>query len=166
MQGKDIWALIAPDYAATREKILQDLLAQGEMTFESAHVRKDGSVMPVEIHARIIDLGERRLVLSVARDISERKRASQEIARLASFPQLNPNPVLEVDNAGNITFANPAALKTPGNWAFRTRNLSCPQTWTRFCRRSLKKGKGNSIGRWKLRERFLRFISISPRSSR
>ena len=112
MQGKDVWALIAPDYAATREKILQDLLAQGEMTFESAHVRKDGSVMPVEIHARIIDLGERRLVLSVARDITERKRASQEIARLASFPQLNPNPVLEVDNAGNITFTNPAALET------------------------------------------------------
>jgi PAS domain S-box-containing protein len=110
LQRQDIWTLIAPDYAATREKILQNLLAQGEMTFESAHVRKDGSVMPVEIHARIIDLGERRLVLSVARDISERKSASQEIARLASFPQLNPNPVLEVDNAGKITFANPAAL--------------------------------------------------------
>ena len=112
LRGKDVWALIAPDYAAIREKILQDLLAQGEMTFESAHVRKDGSVMPVEIHARIIDLGDRRLILSVARDITERKRASQEIARLASFPQLNPNPVLEVDNAGNITFTNPAALET------------------------------------------------------
>jgi len=112
LRGQDIWTLIAPDYAATREKTLQDLLAQGEITFESAHVRKDGSVMPVEIHARIIDLGERRLILSVARDISERKSASQEIARLASFPQLNPNPLLEVDNAGNITFTNPAALKT------------------------------------------------------
>ncbi len=112
LQGQDVWGLIAPDYATTREKLLQDLLAQGDMTFESAHVRKDGSVMPVEIHARIIDLGERRLVLSVARDISERQRASQENARLASFPQLNPNPVLEVDNAGNITFANPATLET------------------------------------------------------
>ncbi|MDO9530832.1 MAG: PAS domain S-box protein [Deltaproteobacteria bacterium] len=112
LQGKNIWALVPPNYAAIRGKILQDLLAQGEITFESAHVRKDGSMMPVEIHARIIDLGERRLILSVARDISERKSASQEIARLASFPQLNPNPVLEVDNAGNITFTNPAALKT------------------------------------------------------
>ena len=56
LRGQDVWALIAPDYAALREKILRDLLAQGEITFESAHVRKDGSVMPVEIHARIIDL--------------------------------------------------------------------------------------------------------------
>ncbi len=109
--GKDIGVLVAPDYAATREKFLQDLHARGEVTFESAHVRKDGSIMPVEIHARIIDLGDRRLILSVNRDITERQRASVEIARLASFPQLNPNPVIEVDNAGNIIFLNPATLE-------------------------------------------------------
>ena len=43
LRGKDVQALIAPDHVATREKLLQDLLAQGEMTFISAHVRKDGS---------------------------------------------------------------------------------------------------------------------------
>jgi PAS domain S-box-containing protein len=110
--GKDVWALIPPDYAATRGKLHLELQARGEITFESGHVRKDGSVMPVEIHARIIDLEERRLILSVARDITERQRAVKEIARLASFPQLNPNPVLEVDNAGHLTFANPAARET------------------------------------------------------
>ena len=110
--GKDVSVLIAPEYAATREKVLQDLHAQGEITFESAHVRKDGSIMPVEIHARVIDLGDRRLILSVTRDITERQRAGEEIARLASFPQLNPNPVMEVDNAGHITFTNPATLET------------------------------------------------------
>jgi PAS domain S-box-containing protein len=81
LQGKDVWALIAPDYAAIRGKILQDLLAQGELTFESAHVRKDGSVMPVEIHARIIDLGDRRLILSVARDITERKLTEETLLK-------------------------------------------------------------------------------------
>ena len=110
--AKDVGILIAPDYAATRANILQDLHAQGEITFESAHVRKDESIMPVEIHARFIDLGDRQLILSVTRDITERQRASKEIARLASFPQLNPNPVMEVDNAGHITFANFAALET------------------------------------------------------
>ncbi|MFZ2949040.1 MAG: PAS domain-containing sensor histidine kinase, partial [Desulfuromonadaceae bacterium] len=31
------------------------------------------------------------------------------ISHLASFPQLNPNPVLEVDRAGEIVYCNPAA---------------------------------------------------------
>ena len=66
------------------------------MTFESAHVRKDGSVMPVEIHARIIDLEDRRLILSVARDITDRKRAEAEVklneARLASLLRISQFP--------------------------------------------------------------------------
>jgi PAS domain S-box-containing protein/putative nucleotidyltransferase with HDIG domain len=117
--GKDIGVLMAPENVATRAAILQNLHARGEITFESAHLRKDGSIMPVEIHARYFDLGERRLILSVARDITERQRASAEIARLASFPQLNPNPVMEVDTAGNITFANPVTLEIARKLGFQ-----------------------------------------------
>ena len=43
----------------TREKLLKDLLVKGEVIFESAHIRKDTSVMPVEIHARTINLNHR-----------------------------------------------------------------------------------------------------------
>lgn len=100
LQGKDVGAIIPPANAATRAKTLQDLLAQGEITFESVNVRKDGSVMPVEIHARIIDLGDRRLILSVARDISERKRAEAEVklneARLASLLRISQYPSTSV----------------------------------------------------------------------
>ena len=32
------------------------------------------------------------------------------IARLASFPELNPNPIIEIDLAGNITYTNPTAI--------------------------------------------------------
>jgi len=42
-------------------------------------------------------------------DITLRKEAEAATAHLASFPQLNPNPVLEVDLEGRITFANPAS---------------------------------------------------------
>jgi PAS domain S-box-containing protein len=41
---------------------------------------------------------------------SLRKRAEEEIIRFASFPKLNPNPVLEVDSSGKITFHNDAAV--------------------------------------------------------
>jgi two-component system, chemotaxis family, CheB/CheR fusion protein len=50
-------------------------------------------------------------------DITEHKRLDGQIRHLASFPQLNPNPVLEVSSAGTITYVNPAterALETLG----------------------------------------------------
>lgn len=39
----------------------------------------------------------------------DRQRGQEEILRLASFPRMNPNPVIEVNVAGEITYLNPAA---------------------------------------------------------
>ena len=44
--------------------------------------------------------------------LAEAKEALTANQRLASFPQANPNPVLELDRQGTITFANPAAKTT------------------------------------------------------
>ncbi|HLY95589.1 MAG: diguanylate cyclase [Sideroxydans sp.] len=41
----------------------------------------------------------------------ERKQAQEEILRLASFPRLLPNPVIELDPRGQVTYLNPAAEK-------------------------------------------------------
>lgn len=46
---------------------------------------------------------------------AERNQAEQRSAYLASFPELNANPILEIDLRGKITYANPAARKSfPG----------------------------------------------------
>ena len=55
--------------------------------------------------------GEIKSILESNVDITERKKAEKEIARLASFPTLNPSPVIEVDAKGKITYANPATKK-------------------------------------------------------
>ena len=39
----------------------------------------------------------------------ERSRTAAEMKRLASFPILNPNPIVEVDVAGHVRFCNPTA---------------------------------------------------------
>ena len=45
-------------------------------------------------------------------DVTDRKHADKEIRHLASFPDNNPNPIIEIDAAGKIIFANTAAQKT------------------------------------------------------
>lgn len=37
------------------------------------------------------------------------QKANENLARLASFPQLNPGPIIEIDLEGNIHYINPAA---------------------------------------------------------
>ena len=44
----------------------------------------------------------------VTQDITEGKVAEERIQWLASFPELNPNPIIELDMEGTLTYANPA----------------------------------------------------------
>ena len=44
------------------------------MIYESAHIRKDGSVMPVEVTLKPVTIQVNPLFLSVARDITIRKQ--------------------------------------------------------------------------------------------
>ena len=68
--------------------------------------------------------------------MNEKKRAEEEILRFASFPRLNPNPVLELDLAGQITFSDEGAQKRFGNWAARISPPSCLRTW-RSCSKAI-----------------------------
>jgi two-component system sensor histidine kinase/response regulator len=45
----------------------------------------------------------------IMRDITDRIRAEEELVRLASFPEQDPDPVIEVDGEGRVTYLNPVA---------------------------------------------------------
>jgi PAS domain S-box-containing protein len=49
--------------------------------------------------------------VAVFDDSTERKRAEERIAHLASFPELNPSPLFETDLDGKVTYLNPALVK-------------------------------------------------------
>lgn len=46
---------------------------------------------------------------SLVTDLTQIREQEREIRRLATFPELNPNPVLAVDATGNISYTNPSA---------------------------------------------------------
>ncbi len=74
-------SLDVPEYAKLIEPRIAQLRVTGETSFESAHYRKSGSIMPVEVHVRIVRVGGKDLILSAARDISERKMAEEKLKR-------------------------------------------------------------------------------------
>ncbi len=59
---------------------VERIKAHGHAIFECACICRDGRVMPVEINSRIVEIGSSKYYLSVARDITERKRLEAEIA--------------------------------------------------------------------------------------
>jgi len=73
----NLHALDVPEYEKFIEIRGRELMEKGQSTFESAHRRKDGSVMPIEVSARIIESGGQQFILAAVRDITERKRAEQ-----------------------------------------------------------------------------------------
>jgi len=77
----NFYELNATEYINTVEKKIKELMEKGQLTFESAHIRKNDSLMPVEVKSRIIKAGGRKLILSVIHDITERKRTEEELRR-------------------------------------------------------------------------------------
>jgi len=71
--------LSAPEYAPLFKQQMDEALEKGEVTFEWGYIRKNGSLLPVEVKSRAIELGGRRLILNVVRDITERKKAEMEL---------------------------------------------------------------------------------------
>jgi PAS domain S-box-containing protein len=71
--------VIAPERVSRLDSEFQEMLEKDQVIFESAHLRKDGSIMPAEVHGRTIDSGGKKLILTVIRDITERKRAEEKL---------------------------------------------------------------------------------------
>ena len=97
--------------SSTRKEEVVKLEAMGHWEGEVQYRRKDGSYVFVELTTSTLKSpnGDLQGVITTARDITERKKAEEEIKRLASFPTLNSNPIVEADFDGKIFYANPAA---------------------------------------------------------
>jgi PAS domain S-box-containing protein len=71
----------APDDGMNPVEIRNKLLAHGSTLFETMHLTKEGQLIPVESHIRLLDYDGHRAVLSIARDITERKQAEEDLLK-------------------------------------------------------------------------------------
>lgn len=72
---------------------------------------KDGRIFPVDLSLSPFTIDNELLVITIINDISDRLEKETELKRLASFPEFNPNPIIEFKKNGTVTYANPSALK-------------------------------------------------------
>lgn len=68
-----------PESAALIEARMNALKEKGFAAFEVEHFRKDGSVLPLEVTARVVERLGAKFILSVMRDITERRRKDKEL---------------------------------------------------------------------------------------
>jgi hypothetical protein len=81
----------APEFAELVPDRVAMLRAEGHLYFETAHVHRDGSRIPVELSSRVIDYDGGKAVLTVARDVSRRKELERQLRqqeRLAAMGRL------------------------------------------------------------------------------
>jgi PAS domain S-box-containing protein len=96
-------AVIATDFIGKLERLARDL-GRSEEEARDARARLEERVA-----ARTAELHD--AIARLAAELAERQRAQEEARHLASFPEMNPKPVLEVAMSGAVIFANPAARR-------------------------------------------------------
>ena len=74
--------LLAPATAERVPGLLRQVMAEGFVTLEAEHRRKDGTVFPLSITVTPLEVGGQVRILSFHRDITESKRAAQARAEL------------------------------------------------------------------------------------
>ena len=77
-----------PEYAAKVPERIKIILEQGKLVFETTQVSKDGIPTQVELNSRLIDYDGKPAILSVARDITERKRMENALHRAKEAAEL------------------------------------------------------------------------------
>ncbi len=67
--------------AELRAKLAAQMESSSRTQFETLHRRKDGSVFPVEVSGKPLDILGQRLLFNSSRDVSERRLAQQRVAQ-------------------------------------------------------------------------------------
>jgi len=112
---------LAPESCMIIRQMMDDLTNSAKVTqsscppsvtLELEYYKKDGTTFWSETTLTLLTdaTGKPSRWLCVDRDITDRKQSENQVRRLASFPQTNPDPVMEINLNKEITFYNSACI--------------------------------------------------------
>jgi len=123
--------LDAPDASEEAPERVKQMLNGEWITAEIHHVKKDGTIFPVELSAGLLEYQEKKYFLAIDRDISERKKLEKQILKSKQDWEDTFDTITDMitihDKQYNITRANRAAQKLFGKSFSETINQKCFQ---------------------------------------
>ncbi len=110
---------IDPDFSTKRtEEYFTDLLRHGTLIFESRHRTKTGHIFPVEISSSVLEYNGSTYVLSLVRDITERKQMEdmlrQRECEFRTLAEGLPDNIARYNREGITVYVNPVLAKSLG----------------------------------------------------
>lgn len=113
--------IVAPSKREEIRGVIEEILHAGKKTFDTEFMAKDGRVFPVEISSHVFNLKGERVMMSIARDLTERFRTREFIKETEKryrniFENLPDGVVIQhfYEEKSIIGFANQAAARIFG----------------------------------------------------
>ncbi|MCG3224865.1 MAG: PAS domain S-box protein [Candidatus Heimdallarchaeota archaeon] len=94
--------ITAPEEKKTNKEIIQQIIKKEQVTFKTMLTSKTGKNIPVEIKSHFFNLEREKVILTVARDITECRKAEEEIKNLNASLKII-NSILRHDLNNNLS---------------------------------------------------------------
>jgi PAS domain S-box-containing protein len=115
MVGKTVGELSPFRDVVSNQAMLERLQKNGYVRYENLPLEtQDGRKIAVEFVSNVYQAGDKKVIQCNIRDITQRKRAEESHARLATAVEQSVDAIVITDIQGTILYANPAFEKSTG----------------------------------------------------
>jgi len=113
--GKTIFELNFYHDPEARSKLIKKLL-QGKLVsdFQTEFRNKDGEIIPCSVSCSLVDLENDKCIITIVRNISERKAAEYELRKLSTAIEQSHDAIFITDTEGIIEYVNSRMLELTG----------------------------------------------------
>lgn len=117
MIGKTIFDIIHYDFHEVVRDRIRGLITKKEKTIspiEMMGIKKDGTIIDIEVQSAYLDFKTEMVLVTVARDITERKQKESDIKMLSQAVEQGFSMVMIFDKEGKIEYVNPNFTEVSG----------------------------------------------------